>query len=61
MRYVIAIALIMSSGCKHLEKKKLEQVSLMAPKVEETENKKEYTRNITIQIMPIQSLTIKAL
>lgn len=61
MRYALIGLLVISSGCKHLPKKEVTKLELIAPKVEETEDKKERTKSITIQIMPIQSLTIKAI
>ena len=61
MRLLLCAVLVCAGGCGHLPKKELTTLELVAPKVVETEDKKERTRNITIQIMPIQNLTIKAI
>ena len=60
MRF-LCVVLLVCAGCGGLPKKELTTLELVAPKVVETEDKKERTRNITIQIMPIQNLTIKAI
>ena len=63
MRYFIVGAVLLSSmGCKHLQKKTVDGVIVKKVEVVETKAvEKEKTRNITIQIMPIQNLSISAL
>jgi len=66
MKYLmVGVVLLVSSGCKHLQKRvEVETLELVPPKVEKVEkvdDKVERTRSITISIMPIQNLTFKAL
>jgi hypothetical protein len=63
MKYLmVGVVLLLSSGCKHLQKRvEVETLELVPPKVVKVDDKVERTRNITISIMPIQNLTFKAL
>jgi hypothetical protein len=60
MRTTIALVLLTTSGCAHLNNQELERTTFKVEKVEKTEGP-ERTKSITIQILPIQSLTIKAI
>lgn len=60
--FLVGVVLLSCVGCKHLQKKTVDGV--IVKKVEVVEAKaveKERTRSVTIQIMPIQNLSISAL
>lgn len=62
MRYLMMILVVSCVGCKHTGKRAAQTTSLVVPvSKEEKVDEKEKTRNITIQFMPIQNLTIKAI
>lgn len=56
---LLAVLLLCCVGCKHTNKRNA-QVALPVVK-EEKVDEKERTRSISIQIMPINNLTIKAI
>jgi hypothetical protein len=60
MRWILlGLLLVACSGCKHTNKR-VEPVYVPIVK-EEKVDEKERTRSISIQIMPINNLTIKAI
>lgn len=60
MRWIfLGLLLVVCSGCKHTNKR-TEPVYVPIVK-EEKVDEKERTRSISIQIMPINNLTIKAI
>ena len=67
MKRLIALCLLLSSGCSHFNKQDKYRLETMGPKLEkykpviEEKRLDEKTRNITIQFHLFENMTVKAI